>query len=73
MCLAFALSLNKFQGQTILRKVGVFLYSQRFAHGQLYVATSCAIHPEYVKYFLKDRNIGARNVVVTQIICYKLS
>ena len=65
---AFALSMNKSQGQTILGKIGIFLYSQCFAHGQLYVATSRAIHPDHVKYFLKDRAIGARNVVITQII-----
>ena len=68
VCPAFALSMNKSQGQTILGKIGIFLYSQCFAHGQLYVATSRAIHPDHVKYFLKDRDIGARNVVITQII-----
>ena len=68
MCPAFTLSMNKSQGQIILGKKGIFLYSQCFAHGQLYVATSRAIHPDHVKYFLKDRAIGARNVVITLII-----
>ena len=68
VCLAFALSMNKSQGQTILGKIGIFLYSQCFAHGQLYVATSRAIDPDHVKYFLKDRDVGARNAVITQII-----
>ena len=68
MCPAFTLSMNKSQGQTILGKIGIFLYSQCFTHGKLYVAISRAIHPDHVKYFLKDSAIGARNVLITPII-----
>lgn len=37
--LAFAMTINKAQGQT-LRKVGIFLNEPVFGHGQLYVAIS---------------------------------
>ena len=65
---AFAFSLNKSQGQTIFGRVGIFLYDQCFAHGQLYVASTRVIHPDHVKYFIRSKEVGARNVVVTQII-----
>ena len=64
----FAFTLNKAQGQTILGRVGIFLWHQCFSHGQLYVATSCITHPDHVKYFINSREDGARNVVITQII-----
>ena len=65
---AFAFTLNKDQGQTISGRVGIFLWHQCFSHGQLYVATSHITHPDHVKYFIKSREDGARNVVITQII-----
>jgi ATP-dependent DNA helicase PIF1 len=37
--LAFAMSINKAQGQT-LKRVGIYLPQPVFAHGQLYVAIS---------------------------------
>jgi ATP-dependent DNA helicase PIF1 len=37
--LAFAMSINKAQGQT-MNKVGIYLQSEVFSHGQLYVALS---------------------------------
>jgi ATP-dependent exoDNAse (exonuclease V) alpha subunit len=39
LCLAFALSINKAQGQSV-KTVGIFLQTPVFAHGQLYVALS---------------------------------
>ena len=43
--LAFATTINKSQGQTLLR-VGVWLRSHPFSHGQLYVASSRTGNPE---------------------------
>ena len=39
---AWAMTINKSQGQTFAQKVGVFLPQPVFAHGQLYVALSRA-------------------------------
>ena len=65
---AFAFTLNKAQGQIISGRVGIFLWHQCILHGQLYVATLLITHPGHVKYFIKSREDGARNVVITQII-----
>ena len=46
--LAFAMTINESQGQT-LNKVGLFLAEPVFGHGQLYVALSRVIHPDNVK------------------------
>ena len=47
---AFAMSINKSQGQT-LDKCGVILKSPVFAHGQLYVETSRVGHPDNLQVF----------------------
>ena len=41
---AFAMTINKSQGQT-LEQVGLWLQTQPFTHGQLYVAVSRVKHP----------------------------
>ena len=64
----FAFTLKKAQGQTILGRVGIVLWYQCILHGQLYVATLRITHPDHLKCFIKSREDGARNVVITQII-----
>ena len=51
--LAFALSINKAQGQSV-KYVGLNLQTPIFAHGQLYVALSCATASCNVKILLPD-------------------
>ena len=46
---AYAMTINKSQGQTIKGKVGVYLYKSVFSHGELYVALSRATDPENIK------------------------
>jgi hypothetical protein len=79
IALAFAISINKSQGQTLSR-VGVFLSRPVFAHGQLFVAASrvgssldIRIHVPTINFqqgVLPDRRTGVytRNVVFDEVI-----
>lgn len=49
---AFAMTINKAQGQTFER-VGIYLSSPVFSHGQLYVALSRSKNPNFVKVFIE--------------------
>jgi ATP-dependent DNA helicase PIF1 len=74
---AFAMTINKAQGQT-LKMVGIFLPKPVFTHGQLYVAMSRVGYPEGVKMLVingwKDAHEDApagvytRNVVYTEVL-----
>jgi hypothetical protein len=50
---AFALTINKSQGQTLLR-VGIFLPRSVFSHGQLYVAMSRVGSPDSITLMVPD-------------------
>jgi hypothetical protein len=51
--LAFSMTINKAQGQT-LKRVGIYLNEPVFGHGQLYVALSRSGDPLTTKLFIKD-------------------
>ena len=69
--LAFATTINKAQGQT-LKKVGVWLRSPVFSHGQLYVASSRTGNPDALKFAVKQQEGQARgfttNVVYNEVL-----
>lgn len=52
---AYAMTINKSQGQT-LDKVGIYLNDVVFAHGQLYVALSRCRNKQNIKIFVKDQD-----------------
>jgi ATP-dependent DNA helicase PIF1 len=75
--LAFAMTINKAQGQT-LKMVSIFLHKPVFTHGQLYVAMLRIGWPEGVKLLVtngwkdahEDAHVGVytRNVVYTEVL-----
>jgi len=77
MCPAFAMTINKAQGQT-LKMVGIFLPKPVFTHGQLYAAMLRIGYPEGVKLLVTDgwkdahedapAGVYTRNVVYTEVL-----
>ena len=71
---AFAMTINKAQGQS-LGKVGVVLQEPVFGHGQLYVAVSRARSFDGLKVYIKDGEHQGRlrrdNHVYTRNIVYR--
>ena len=67
---AFAMTINKAQGQT-LKRVGVDLTEQIFTHGQLYVAVSRVGHPRAICFSVgidEDGCRRAKNVVFRELL-----
>lgn len=69
VCLAFAISINKAQGQSVTH-VGIDLRVPVFTHGQLYVALSRATSCTRVKILLSDKETIARtkNIVYPEVL-----
>ena len=67
--LAFAMTINKAQGQSVSR-VGLNLQTEVFSHGQLYVAFSRCTSGDRIKVLLPDGNETKRvqNVVYKEIL-----
>lgn len=69
--LAYAITINKSQGQT-LTHVGICLQREIFSHGQLYVAFSRVTSPKNIHILLPDNDQGKkgymRNVVYTEAL-----
>ena len=64
---AFAMTINKSQGQTLEGKVGVYLHKPVFQHGQLYVAASRATDPDNLK-FIVPKSLKTKNIVFRQML-----
>ena len=65
---AFAMTINKSQGQT-LKYAGIWLRGQVFTHGQLYVACSRVSAPSHLKFALMQEQKGAAvNIVFKEVL-----
>ena len=68
---AFAITINKSQGQT-LKYTGVWLRTQVFTHGQLYVACSRVSSPNHLKFALMSEpnqsRFTADNIVYKEVL-----
>jgi ATP-dependent DNA helicase PIF1 len=65
------MTINKSQGQT-LRRVGVYLPTPCFSHGQMYVAASRVGLPEHIRFAVdRDEETGTfrtRNIVYREAL-----
>ncbi|KAL2901227.1 ATP-dependent DNA helicase PIF1 [Bienertia sinuspersici] len=66
--LAFSMTINKSQGQT-LNTVGIFLPRPVFTHGQLYVAISRVTSPSRLKILMKNKKDVPKNL--TKNVVYR--
>ena len=66
---ASSLTVNKVQGQTLMR-VSVWLEDPVFSHGQFYVAASRISNPNNICFFIEnsDDGISIRNLVYKDVL-----
>ena len=57
---AWCMTINKSQGQTVSQRLGIYLPTPVFAHGQLYVAFSRATKAESVRVYVEDHDSKRR-------------
>ena len=67
---AFAMTINKAQGQT-LERVGVYLPCSVFSHGQLYVAASRVGASDRIKFLVQDGRVEGLEGVYTKNVVFK--
>jgi ATP-dependent DNA helicase PIF1 len=67
--LAFSMTINKSQGQSV-SWVGLDLRIPVFSHGQLYVALSCCTSGRQIKVLLNENNVDGRtaNIVYKEVL-----
>lgn len=65
--LAFCMTINKAQGQT-LDHVGIYLSDPVFSHGQLYVALSRAKSFDNIKVQIKPKGCRTTNIVWKEVL-----
>ena len=68
--LAFAIIINKAQGQT-LEKAAIYLSTDVFGHGQLYVALSRPTSPAGLKVYTQNGSINNKQGVYTKNVVYR--
>jgi len=69
VCLAFAMTINKSQGQSVVN-VGLDLRVPVFSHGQLYVALSRCTSGDRIKVLFPDgsEGVSTTNIVYTELL-----
>ena len=69
--LAFAMTINKSQGQT-LDKIGIYLNKPVFTHGQLYVALSRVRSASNIRIYItqngRTKNCSTNNIVFSEVL-----
>ena len=67
---AFAMTINKAQGQT-MKFVGIYLPSPVFTHGQLYVALSRVSSSSKICIMIENEKYKLKNMTLTKNVAYK--